>query len=253
MPNLFFKVEHFISCWYLHVFFDRSVFCVSPSILNYCGYSHSQFTAAGVQLKISAIAALLKKQSFPVSVNDRFCANLDAKLASLKAFPNMKGNGNPLITVLHCKVLKNEGRPPPLPSPGNCIPDVWESVKCRWFISPTVIRSLRNSNGKPHKKVSRDSGTIIYCGITGQKDIYCVVFLRPWSIESSGMKGKKIWVKTGERLSVQGETFLLFSKSLAEEDQGCRESIRPKYFEISKVNKKKSWNALRSWKAHLKF
>jgi len=40
------------------------------------------------------------------------------------------------------------------------------------------LRSLRNSNGKLHKKDSGGSGTVIRCGRMGQKDIYYVVFLR---------------------------------------------------------------------------
>lgn len=151
-----------------------------------------------MQLKIIATEDVLKKQSFPTSVNDTSCANLNAKHAPLKASSNMKGYGNPLITIFYCKVLKKEGRYPPLLSPGNCIPDVWESVKCRWFMPPRVSWSLRNSNGKLHKK----SPGIQHNHLQWEnwaEGIYCAVFLRPWQRENSRMKGKKNMRKRGER------------------------------------------------------
>lgn len=57
----------------------------------------------------------MRNQSFPIAVNDISCANLNAKHAPLTAFSNMKENGNPLITIFYCKVLKNGGRIPLLP------------------------------------------------------------------------------------------------------------------------------------------
>lgn len=43
-----------------------------------------------------------------------------------------------------------------------------------------------------------------------------------------------------ERLSIQGEIFLFFSETLAEEVWGCRYSSDSNYLEMSEVNKMKS-------------
>lgn len=58
-----FKVEHFISCWYqcLHVFFNLSVFCFSPSILNYCGYKPQPIYSSRSVIKNNSHSSCIEK------------------------------------------------------------------------------------------------------------------------------------------------------------------------------------------------
>lgn len=203
-----------------------------------------------MQLKIIATADVLKKQSFPTSVNDTSCANLNAKHAPLKASSNMKGYGNPLITIFYCKVLKKEGRPNPPPVSWKLHPWCLGICKMQMIYATKSFLVPEKQQWKASQKVSRDSGTIIFSGRTGQKDIYCAVFLRPWQKENPRLKGKKVWEKEG--MAIQGEMFLFSSESLAEEYWACRDSSNSNYFEMSEVNKMKSWNASRSWKWDIK-
>lgn len=167
-----------------------------------------------MQLKIIATEDVLKKQSFPTSVNDTSCANLNAKHAPLKASSNMKGYGNPLITIFYCKVLKKEGRYPPLLSPGNCIPDVWESVKCRWFMPPRVSWSLRNSNGKLHKKSPGIQAQSSSVGELGRGYLLCSVSQTMAKRKFKNERKKNYEKKRGK--AIQSEMFLFSSESLAE-------------------------------------
>jgi len=66
----------------------------------------------------------------------------------------------------------------PTPAPWKLHPWCLGICKMQMVYITDSLRSLRNSNGKLHKKDSGGSGTVIRCGRMGQKDIYYVVFLR---------------------------------------------------------------------------
>lgn len=114
---------------------------------------------------------------------------------------------------------------------------------------PRVSWSLRDSNGKLHRKspgIQAQSSSVEELG----RRIFIVESFSDHGKEKI-QEGQKIMRKRGGRLWIQGE-ILFSSEFLAEEDWGCRGSSNSNYFEMAEVNKMKSWNASRIWKWDLK-
>lgn len=100
---------------------------------------------------------------------------------------------------------------------------------------------------KASQKVSRDLGTIIFSGRTGQRVFTVQCFSDHGKEKIQEWKEKKLWEKEGKGNSRWNVLIFLRIPSW-----DCRDSSNSNYFEMSEVNKMKSWNASRSWKWDIK-